>query len=67
MMKDYWTVKETAEHWSLSSRRVITLCNEGRVKGAFKFGNSWAIPAGTKKLKDERIKSGKYIKSEKQK
>ena len=27
-----------------------------------KFGKSWAIPADAEKPKDERIKSGKYIK-----
>lgn len=62
-MKGYWTIKETSEQWSLSVRRINTLCQEGRIKGAIKFGNTWAIPAGTKKPKDERIKSGKYIKN----
>lgn len=29
---------------------------------AVKFGNTWAIPEDAEKPKDERIKSGKYIK-----
>ena len=61
-MEGYWTIKETSEQWNLSPRRINTLCVEGRIKGAFQFGHVWAIPAGTKKPKDERIKSGKYIK-----
>lgn len=65
-MKDYWTIKETSEHWDLSPRRINTLCAGGRIKGAIKFGHAWAIPAGTKKPKDERIKSGRYIKNKEQ-
>lgn len=61
-MKEYWTIKETSEKWNLSIRRINTLCQEDRVKGAIKFGNTWAIPAGTPKPDDARIKSGKYIK-----
>ena len=33
------------------------------VEGAVKFGNTWAIPADAEKPKDDRIKSGKYIKN----
>ena len=61
-MKEYWTIKETAEKWGLSIRRISTLCKEGRLKGAIQFGGVWAIPSGTKKPADARIKSGKYIK-----
>lgn len=61
-MKGYWTIKETAEKWGLSIRRVTTLCSGGRIKGAIRFGDMWAIPEGTKKPADARIKSGKYIK-----
>jgi len=39
------------------------LCLEGRIEGAIKFGNTWAIPEDAEKPKDERIKSGKYIKT----
>lgn len=27
-----------------------------------KFGNAWTIPQNAEKIKDERIKSGKYVK-----
>jgi hypothetical protein len=38
------------------------LCLEGRIEGAEKFGNVWAIPDDAEKPKDERVKSGRYIK-----
>ena len=60
---EYMTIKETAEKWNLSVRRVQTICNEGKVSGVMKFGHSWAIPKDAKKPVDKRIKSGKYIKS----
>ena len=58
------TVLQASEKWQISRRRVITLCQENRIEGAVKFGKSWAIPVNAEKPKDERIKSGKYIKSE---
>ena len=57
------TIKEAAEKWNLSVRRVQTICNEGMIEGAMKFGNTWAIPKNAVKPADKRIKSGKYIKS----
>ena len=57
---EYMTIKETAEKWNLSVRRV---CNEGMIDGAMKFGNIWAIPKDAAKPADKRIKSGKYVKS----
>jgi len=59
----FLTVKEVAEKWNLSERRLQTMCNEGMIEGVRKFGNSWAIPADAEKPVDRRIKSGKYIKS----
>lgn len=61
-MDCYMTIKETAEKWGIGARRINTLCSEGRIKGATKIGNMWVIPSVAEKPKDERIKSGKYIK-----
>jgi predicted site-specific integrase-resolvase len=58
---EYMTATETAEKWGISTRRVHTLCAEGRIKGATRLGNAWAIPKNAEKPKDARIKSGKYI------
>ena len=55
--------RPASEKWKIGPRRIVTLCNQGRVKGAVKFGNTWAIPDNTAKPEDKRIKSGKYIKS----
>ncbi len=62
MSTGYMTLKETSEKWGLSTRRINTLCVEGRIQGATKLGNMWIIPEDTQKPKDERIKTGKYIK-----
>ena len=42
---DYITVKEAAERWQVSERRVQILCNTDRIKGAYRFGKSWMIPS----------------------
>lgn len=61
-MKEYLKISEVAEKWGIKERRINTLCLEGRVEGAIKFGNTWAIPKNAEKPKDARIKTGKYIK-----
>jgi hypothetical protein len=43
---DFITVKEAAEKWGVSTRRVQILCQSNRVKGAYRFGKSWSIPSG---------------------
>lgn len=58
----YISAQEAANRWSLSKRRVITLCNTGRIDGAQKAGATWIIPDNAQKPSDARIKSGKYIK-----
>lgn len=62
-MDGYKKTSVVAKEWGISERRLNTLCKEGRIPGAEKFGNLWAIPSDAEKPKDERIKSGKYIKS----
>ena len=42
---DYITVKDAAEKWGVSTRRVQILCSQNRVKGAYRFGKSWMIPS----------------------
>ena len=59
----YLSVKETSARWGISARRIQILCRAGRIPDAFIVGNSWAIPADAEKPKDNRIKSGKYIKN----
>lgn len=58
----YLSISQTAEKWGIKQRRIRTLCQEGRIPGAFKMGVYWSIPEDAEKPKNERIKSGKYIK-----
>ena len=58
-MNDYLTIQQVAEKWNISVRRVNTLCNEGRIEGAIKFGKAWAIPNNIEKPLDERRKTNK--------
>lgn len=57
------TIKEAAEKWNVSVRRVQTIYNEGMVPVVMKFGHVWVILKDAEKPIDKRIKSGKYIKS----
>lgn len=58
----YISAMEAADRWNLSRRRIITLCNSGRIDGAQKAGATWIIPDNAQKPSDARIKNGKYIK-----
>ncbi len=60
---EYLSIRQTAEKWEISKRRIQILCAEGRIPGVIKIDYSWAIPADAEKPKDERIKSRKYVKS----
>ena len=60
---DYMSVKDAAKKWGISSRRIHTLCGEGRIECAERLGNAWAIPKNAEKPSDARIKNGKYIKT----
>lgn len=39
-MKSYLSIKEAAEKWGVSERRINQYCSEGRIAGAQKFGKS---------------------------
>ena len=64
-MNGYMKISDAAKKWGIGERRINALCLEGRIEGAIKFGNPWAIPEEADKPKDERVKSGKYVKSDK--
>lgn len=61
MIEGYVTVKDIAKKWGVTPRTVQTLCSDGKVKGATKFGDVWAIPADAEKPTDNRITTGEYI------
>ena len=58
----YLSAKEAADKGGISDRRVQILCNQDRIPGVIRIGNIWGIPDDAEKPKDERVKSGKYIK-----
>ena len=58
----YLSVRQTAEKWGLSPRRVQILCSESRIPGAQRIDTTWAIPVNAAKPSDARVKSGKYRK-----
>ena len=64
-MQGFMTTKEAAEKWGITVRRVQVLCSQDRIPGATKIGSFWVVPKEAEKPKDQRIKSGKYIKSSK--
>lgn len=53
---DFIGIKEMANRWGISPRRVQVLCESQRIYGAKKIGNSWAIPDDTEKPSDGRNK-----------
>lgn len=55
----YISALEAADRWNLSRRRIIMLCNNGRIEGARKVGATWIIPDNAQNPSDARIKSGK--------
>ena len=54
-------VKDAAKLWGITERRVISLCQSGKIKGAVKNGRAWELPANTEKPADSRIKTGAYV------
>ncbi|MDR0886080.1 MAG: Fic family protein, partial [Clostridiales Family XIII bacterium] len=53
----YITVKQAAEKWGISDRRVRILCAEGKIVGAIQTGRAWKIPHDAVKPSDGRYKS----------
>ena len=54
------SIKETAEKWGITPRRVQVLCASGRIAGAAKLGREWAIPESAQKPADRRETTGEY-------
>jgi hypothetical protein len=48
-LKGYSKTEVLAERWDVSVRQVQLLCKSGKIRGAVKFGNTWAVPKGTRK------------------
>lgn len=57
----YISVKQAAEKWGISDRRVRILCSEGKISGVIREGRSWRIPAEAEKPEDGRYKSAENL------
>ncbi len=62
---EYLSAKQFSKIWGITERRIIKLCNEGRINGAIKNGMIWSIPKNTLKPSDKRSNIYKYINIEK--
>ena len=58
---DYISVKQAAEKWGISERRVHKLCETDRIPGAERFGYVWAIPKDAKNPADRRKKENRNL------
>lgn len=58
------TVKQAAQKWGISDRRIRALCDEGKIEGAYQEGKIWKIPANASKPEDGRYKSKESILSQ---
>ena len=61
---DYMTLKEAAEKWGVTPRRVNYYCAAGRIPGAVKMAGVWLIPKTAEKPIDGRTKQGRCRKHE---
>lgn len=57
----FMTVKQVAEKWGISDRRIRVLCSEGKIPGAFQEGRGWKIPADAEKPADGRYRSKESV------
>ncbi len=57
----YISVKQAAERWGISDRRVRALCSDGKIPGAYQEGRSWKIPIDAIKPADGRFKSKESV------
>lgn len=58
---DYMALKEVAEKWVVTPRRVNCYCAGGRIPGAVKMTGVWLIPKTAEKPIDGRTKQGKEL------
>ena len=56
---DYLKIDEVAARWGVSSRRLQTLCAQGKIEGATRFGRAWMIPKDAPKPADGRTKAAR--------
>lgn len=58
---EYLKIEDVAKKWGISTRRIQTLCSQGKIVGATRFGRVWMIPKTTSKPIDARTKAGRDL------
>ncbi len=56
---NYITIKQAAQKWNVTTRRVQELCKKGSIPGAARFGHAWILPEDAPKPPDGRTKQKK--------
>jgi len=56
---NYLKIDEVALSWGISPRRLQTLCAQGKIEGATRFGRAWMIPENAQKPMDGRTKASR--------
>ena len=59
MEMEWLTPEEAGVVWGIKTRRVQTLCLNGRIIGAMRKGRVWLIPKSSPKPIDGRTKTAK--------
>lgn len=59
---EFLKIDDLAAQWGISPRRLQTLCAEGKIEGATRFGRAWMIPKTAKKPVDGRTKASRETK-----
>lgn len=57
----FMTVKQAAEKWGISDRRIRVLCAEGKIPGAYQECRGWKIPIDAEKPADGRYRSKESV------
>ena len=52
------SVREAAQRWGISERRVQDYCRAGRIDGVARYGKSWVLPQNAPKPVDPRQRRG---------
>jgi len=61
---DFITVRQAAEKWNISMRRIQFLLNNNRIEGAVRPGREWLIPKNATKPEDGRKNNRRQPKKE---
>lgn len=62
---EYLKIEDVAAAWGISPRRLQTLCAQGKIEGATRFGRVWMIPAHAQKPLDGRTRASREMQVQK--